>query len=212
MIEKIITDFTFLWATIDPISTLVIFTGLTTTLRPQARKRIAFKATLYSAIVLLGALVLGQLILTGMGIRMLSLQVAGGIILFLFALKMIFQDFQSTAEDEGDGDCEKSHSIAVYPLAIPSIATPGAIMAVILITDNHIYTLTQQVITAAVLVSILGITYLMMLLSDKILKLIGQNGAAILVKVMGMLLAALSIELVMEAIGIERWLLPDETF
>jgi multiple antibiotic resistance protein len=66
----------------------------------------------------------------------------------------------------------------------------------------------DQGVSAIVLVAVLGITYLMMKLSDRILKIIGKNGAAIMVKVMGMLLAALSVELIMEAIGTERWLSP----
>jgi multiple antibiotic resistance protein len=204
MLEKIITDFLFLWAAIDPIGTLVLFTGLTKSLSKSESRMVAFKSVLYAGIVMVGALALGQLILTGMGVRMVSLQVAGGVILFLFALQMIFTSFDRDIKAGDD-----PHSIAVFPLAIPSIATPGAIMAVILITDNHIYSLYQQAITALILLSILAITYVMMLLSDRILKVIGQNGAAVLVKVMGMLLAALSVELIMEAIGIERWLHPE---
>ncbi|MCD8497473.1 MAG: MarC family protein [Alphaproteobacteria bacterium] len=204
MIEKIITDFLFLWAAIDPIGTLVIFTGLTKSFKAPERKAVALKSVLYAGVVMLGALALGQIILTGMGVRMVSLQMAGGVILFLFALKMIFSSFEGDIKPGDD-----AHSIAVFPLAIPSIATPGAIMAVILITDNHIYSLYQQILTALVLVSILVITYIMMLLSERILKVIGHNGAAVLVKVMGMLLAALSVELIMEAIGIERWLVPE---
>lgn len=204
MLEKIFSDSLFLWAAIDPVGTLVIFTGLTQALPQAERKAIALKAVLYAGAVLVGSLVLGQIILSGMGVRMVSLQVAGGIILFLFSLKMIFEKFDTPADPAETN----THSIAVFPLAIPSIATPGAIMAVILITDNHIYSIPQQAMTGAVLIAVLAITYAMMLLSDRILKVIGHNGAAILVKVMGMLLAALSVELVMEAIGIERWLAP----
>lgn len=203
MIEHAIKDFLFLWATIDPIGTLVIFTALTKRFSEKRRKTKARKAILYASAVLIGAIVVGQIILAGMGIRMISFQTAGGIVLFLFAMQMIFSSF--SGQDETG---EEDHDIAVFPLAIPAIATPGAIMAAILLTDNKVYDLAEQAVTAFMLVLVLGITYFMMLMSERILKVIGQNGASILIKVMGMLLAALSIELVMEAIGIERWLTP----
>lgn len=205
MIEHAIRDFFFLWATIDPVSTLVIFAALTKKMSKEKRKQVAGRAILYSVIVLVGAILAGQLILTGMGIRILSFQVAGGIILFLFAMQMIFQEFSAS-----DSEAEGSHDIAVFPLAIPAIATPGAIMAAIILTDNNVYTLLQQVITTAMMLLVLGATYLMMLGADRILKHIGQNGASILVKVMGMLLAALSVELVMEALAINGWLASDQ--
>jgi multiple antibiotic resistance protein len=208
MFEKIITDFIFLFATIDPIGTVAIFAGLTSRYKKLQRRHIAMMAIFYAGSVLLGSMLLGQLILTHMGIRMISLQVAGGVILFIFALKMIFSDFH---EPEGkEVTSENDHSIAVFPLAIPVISSPGAIMASILITDNNKFTFWEQCAAALSLLAILALTYLMMLLSDRILKITGKNGAAIMVKVIGMLLAALSVELIMEAIGIERWLVPVE--
>lgn len=203
MIEHALKDFMFLWATIDPIGTVFIFAALTARMGAEARKKVAMKACIYAGIVLLGSIVAGQVILTMMGIRMISFQVAGGIVLFLFAMQMIFSNLSDmNAEREAD------HDIAVFPLAIPTIATPGAIMAAILLTDNKAYEWHEQVVTTIVLLVVLALTYLMMLASEKILKFTGKNGASIMVKVMGMLLVALSIEIIMEAIGIERWLAP----
>jgi len=202
LLEFLTKDFLILWTTIDPIGTLALFAALTSRKSKAERRRIAFKSVFYAFAVLLGSVVLGQFILAGMGIRLISLQVAGGIILFLFGLKMIFGgSFEGESERP-----EKTHDLAVFPIAIPAIATPGAIMAVIVLTDNNVYSIAQQAMTTGVLAVVLLITYLMMLLCDRILKVIGQNGALILVKVMGMLLAALSVELFMEAIGAERWL------
>jgi len=100
---------------------------------------------------------------------------------------------------------EKSHDIAVFPLAIPSLVGPEAIMAVILLTDNHIYPIKTQAATALAMLSVLLITYLMLVLSDPILRVIGKNGAAILERIMGMILTALSVELVMSGLGISQW-------
>ena len=205
LLEHAIRDFFFLWATIDPIGTLVIFAALTKRKASEDKKKVAMKSCLYALAVLLGAILAGQIILSGMGIRMILFQVAGGLILLLFAMQMIFSNFSGA-----DSDPEKGHDIAVFPLAIPAIATPGAIMAAIILTDNNMYTFIEQAVTACMLVGVLICTYAMMRASDAILKLIGQNGASILIKVMGMLLAALSIELIMEAVGIDAWMNPPQ--
>ena len=202
MIEKSLRDAAMLLATIDPIGTLALFAALTAQLSATERRHIALRATLYSSLILVGCIVIGQIVLDHMGIRLVSLQVAGGIILFLFALQMIF----GSGTELAPGQAESSHDLAVFPLAIPSIASPGAIMAAIVLTDNDLYTITQQATTAAVLLGILVITCVLMLMSGPILRVIGRNGAAILIRVMGMILAALSVELVMEAFGIEKWI------
>ncbi|GJL50499.1 MAG: UPF0056 inner membrane protein [Nitrospirales bacterium] len=202
MTEKFIRDALILWTTIDPIGTLAIFTAITSKLNATQRKKTAWKAILYSAAILLGAIVLGQILLSSMGIRLLSLQVAGGVILFLFGLQMVFGSgvtSNQTTEEPG-------HDIAVFPLAVPSIATPGAILAVILLTDNHLYSIPVQATTAAILLGILAITLICMLAATPILKVIGMNGASIMVRVMGMVLAALSTEFVMEALQIPQWM------
>ena len=192
-----------IWTTIDPISTLALFAGLTASLTAAERRGIAQRATLYAAIILVVAVVIGQIVLDAMGIRLLSLKVAGGIILFLFGLQMLF----GSASRE-TGSHEKGRDLAVFPLAVPTIAGPGAIMAVILLTDNDVYSVPEQIQTAVVLLVVLGLTYVLLLVSDAILRVIGQQGAAILVRVMGILLAALSVELVLSALGIGPWATP----
>jgi multiple antibiotic resistance protein len=202
MTEKFIRDALILWTTIDPIGTLAIFTAITGKLDAKQRKKTAWKAILYSAAILLGAIVIGQMLLSAMGIRLLSLQVAGGVILFLFGLQMVFgRGFTSDQTT-----VEPGHDIAVFPLAVPSIATPGAILAVILLTDNHLYSIPTQATTAAILLGILGVTLICLLAATPIIRVIGMNGASIMVRVMGMILAALSTEFVMEALHIPQWM------
>jgi len=92
MVGKITRDALLFWTTIDPVGTVVLFTALVSGLGAAERRRIAAQAVLYSAMILVGSVVLGQIVLTGLGIRLISLQVAGGIILFLFGLRMIFGD------------------------------------------------------------------------------------------------------------------------
>ncbi|MBW4692998.1 MAG: MarC family protein [Lyngbya sp. HA4199-MV5] len=187
--------------TIEPIGTVVLFATLSAHLSQTQRRKVALKAVVYSTIILLGSIVVGQLILSAMQIRLISLQVAGGLILFLFALQMVF-DFSH----ERPATPEKGHDISVFPLAVPSIAGAEAIMAVVLLTDNHVYSIASQVVTAGAVVCIMSVTYGLMLLAEPILRIIGKNGAAILERVTGMILAALAVELIMEAIGVQRWL------
>ena len=198
--DKFLQDSLIIWATIDPIGTLAIFTGLTTGLDAAQRRRTAIRAVAYAAAVLVGAIVVGQLLLTAMGIRLISFQLSGGIILFLFGLQMIF------GSGAANGEKEPGHDIAVFPLAIPATATPGAILAVILLTDNSLYSIPTQAITAAIMLAVLGITLVLLLLATPIMRVLGQGGASILTRIMGMILAAFSVELVMNALGVERWL------
>ncbi len=199
MIDKVLHDFLIIWATIDPIGTMALFVGLTSTLSAKERRATAYKTIIYSALILIGAIVIGQMLLGAMGISLLSFQVAGGIILFLFGLQMVFS--QNSPEETG----EPRHDISIFPLAIPSTASPGAILAVILITDNHAYTIKEQVITSVTMMLVLIITLVLLLFSGAIIKVIGVSGASLLTRLMGMILAALSVEFIMEALGLERW-------
>lgn len=199
MLNKIIHDALMIWVTIEPIGTVVLFAALASGLSARERKKIATRAIAYSAIVLLGAILIGQILLAAMNIQLISLQIAGGIILFLFGLQMIFGRAATTFSQS-----EAGHDIAVFPLAIPSIVGPEAIMVVILLTDNYLYSVATQAITAGIMLGVLAVTYLLMLLAEHLLRIIGKNGAAILERIMGIILATLSVDLVIDAF----WTLP----
>ena len=203
MLEKIVRDFMTIWTTIDPISNLALFAGLTAAMHRTERRRIAWRASLYATIVLVVAVVIGQIVLDAMGIRLRSLQVAGGLILFVFGLQMLFGWMDQTG-----ASIEKGRDLAVFPLAVPAIAGPGAITAVILLTDNDVYSIHERAETAVVLLVVLALNYLLLLLSDVILRIIGRQGAAILTRVMGIILTALSVEFVLTGLSIGSWATP----
>ncbi len=200
LIGKISKDFATIWTTIDPIGNVALFAGLTASLTRAERHRTALRASLYAAVILIVAVVAGQIILDAVGIRLHSLKVAGGIILFLFALQMLFGRL-----DTNTGSPEPGRDLAVFPLAVPSIAGPGAMMAVILLTDNDVYTVPEQAETGVVLLVVLLLTYILLRLSDTILQVIGRQGAAILVRVMGIILASLAVEIVLTALAVGSW-------
>ena len=199
LLIKIWKDFATIWTTIDPIGNVAIFAGLTAALTRAERHRTALRAVLYAAVILVVAVVAGQIILDAIGIRMHSLKVSGGIILFLSALKMLFGGLDKPGSPEAGRD------LAVFPLAVPSIAGPGAIMAVIVLTDNDVYTVPEQAETGVVLLVVLLITYIFLRFSDFILRVIGQQGAAVLVRVMGIILASLAVEIVLTALAVGDW-------
>jgi multiple antibiotic resistance protein len=138
-----------------------------------------------------------------MGIRLRSLQIAGGLILFVFGLQMVFGWIGETGTS-----VEKGRDLAVFPMAVPAIAGPGAITAVILLTDNDAYSVPERAETAVVLLIVLALNYLLLLLSDVILHFIGRSGAAILTRVMGIILTALSVEFVLAGLSIGNWATP----
>jgi multiple antibiotic resistance protein len=94
----------------------------------------------------------------------------------------------------------------VFPLAVPSIAGPGAMMAAIVLTDNDVYTVPERIETGVVLLVVLFITYLFLLFSDGILRVIGRQGASVLVRVMGLILCSLAVEIVLTALGVGGWI------
>jgi multiple antibiotic resistance protein len=197
---KIIKDFVTIWTTVDPISNVALFAGLTASLTPIERRRVAFRASIYAAIILVVAVVAGQIILDAIGIHLHSLKVAGGIILFLFGVQMLFGKLDSNSAVP-----ETGRDLAVFPLAVPAIAGPGAMMAVILLTDNDVYTISQQAETGVVLLVVLFLNFILLILSNAILRVIGRQGAAVLVRVMGIILASLAVEIVLSTLAVGSW-------
>jgi multiple antibiotic resistance protein len=193
--NELLFDFVTLWVTIDPIGTVPLYLSVTKDLSVKVRRRAAIRATGIAFFLLAAFLYLGQYLLEVMRIELLSFQIAGGIVLFLFALSMIFakSSANSASPDEG-------HDVAVFPLAMPSIATPGALLSVVVLTDNNTHSFLQQTLTCAVLVLVLIATLILMLVGDRLLGLIGYSGANILSRVMGMILSAVAVQMVYSAL------------
>ncbi len=197
MWEEIIRETIMLLATIDPVGTLSLFVAVTAKRPPIERRNIALRSVFYAALILLSFLVVGQILLSWLGVRLVSFQVAGGIILFIFGIKMLFggEDFAIP-----HGKSEAEHDVAVFPLAIPSIANPGSILAIVLLTDNNLHGVADQSITAGILIGILLFTLLLLLMANPIHRVIGNAGSQVLIRVMGLLLAAMAVETVLQGI------------
>ncbi|WP_170557387.1 MarC family protein [Ruegeria atlantica] len=201
--NSLLEHFVTLWVVIDPIGTIPVFIAVTAGLGAAARRKTAFLAALISAGVLLFFLVFGQVVIEALDIGLNSFQVAGGIILFLFALTMIFgeskQDVEQREAEDDQEDRFHEHNPAIFPLAVPSLASPGAMLAVVILTDNNRYSAADQGITALVMLSVVAIAFVLMLLAEPIIRLIGHSGAAIISRIMGMILASVAVNSVLSA-------------
>lgn len=190
MFDSLAVQFVVLWAVIDPIGSIPVYLAKTIGLPIEARRKIALNAVLIAAGILMFFLIGGQILLESMQIPLPAFQAAGGLVLLLFALTMIFGESKPEKEMKMSNNINE---LAVYPLAVPSIASPGAMMAVVLLTDNHRFNVWEQAITCGIMLAVLGITYLLLTAANKIQHLIGNAGAAIISRVMGLILAAIAV-------------------
>ena len=191
MSQQDITDLITLWVVIDPVGTLPVFLAITAGMSAAAARRTALRATIAAFVVLLFFVVAGQALLQAMEIDLDAFQIAGSVVLFLFALTMIFGEPKAAAEER---DLETSDvDRSIYPLAIPSIASPGAMLAVVSLTDNSKFNIAEQAETVAQMILILAVTLVLMLLASRIIKIIGDVGASVISRVMGLILASVAV-------------------
>lgn len=200
MWEDILKDFIYLWAVIDPIGSIPVFIAVTSGTSAAVQRHIAYRAILTAAIVLIVFILGGQLLLDALEIPLAAFQIAGGMVLFLFALTMIFGESKPEAEIEESHKVDAHQSKAIFPLAIPSIASPGAMMAVVLITDNHRFEISQQLISTLTMLTVLLITLGLLLLAGPIQKLIGDSGASVVSRIGGLILASVAVDSVLSGI------------
>lgn len=195
MLSVLITQFVVLWAVIDPVGTVPVYLAQTQGLTTKQKRLVALKAVGIATGVLLFFLIMGQFLLEAMQIPLPAFQAAGGLVLLLFALSMIFGEGKPAQEAKLSEELGRTElaNLAVYPLAIPSIASPGAMMAIVLLTDNHRHSMIDQGLTAGVMVLVLLCTLLLLLGATSIHRIIGNVGAAIISRVMGLILAAVAV-------------------
>jgi len=197
MIENYLQDFIVLWVVIDPIGSVPVFISHTTRMSAQQKRQAALKASVAAFFILLFFLSLGQVILEAMKIPLESFQIAGGLVLFYFAFTMIFGESKVESEMEMK---DKRVDVAIFPMAVPSLASPGAMMAVVLLTDNSTFSIWEQIQTMVIMLTVIVVSYVLLRAAGKIQSWIGDSGAAIVSRVMGLILAAVALNSVLEGI------------
>jgi multiple antibiotic resistance protein len=200
-IQNIVNELVMMWVLIDPIGTVPVFLMVKPSMEEAHRRMVATPAVLVAGVVLVGFLFGGHLLLRALGIPLPSFQIAGGIVLFLFALTMIFGPSKAEQEKEEAGTIERARSIAVFPLAIPSIASPGAMLGVVLLNDTEKFQLESSLIDLSVIFVVLGVTLVFMYAAKPILRVIGDSGASVLSRIMGLILAAVAVDSVLSAVA-----------
>lgn len=197
MVVEILTKVLFLIAVIDPLGSVPVYLEATKALDKTYKKKVAIRASIVAFFILLFFIVVGQVILEGMDITLDAFQISGGVILFLFALTMIFGEGKPMSEKHLIKDYKH---VTIFPVAIPSIASPGAIMAVVILTDNHIHAIQDQVFTTFLVLLVVGLTMFVLLLANHVQKRIGEYGITVISKIMGMILASYAIQSILSGL------------
>ncbi|MCW5640559.1 MAG: MarC family protein [Rhodoferax sp.] len=190
------------FATIGPLDVAAVFAALTANQTPQQRRSLAMRGSLISAAILVAFALVGEPILKTLGITLPALRTAGGILLLLMGIELVFARSSgansTTAEEEREAAGKAD--IAVFPLATPLIAGPGAMGAAILLMANQQGDFVGQAIVLASLLAILLLTFVSLLLAGRINALLGVTGMHVIMRVMGVILCALAVQFVFDGI------------
>ena len=196
LIDLAVNSFVTFFVIIDPIGLIGIFNGLAAHLSTKDRQRLAIRGTLVGSFVLLLFALAGERLLGALGISLPAFRAAGGALLFLLAIEMIFQHrIQRRSQEARDViDEPQVEDIAIFPLGIPLIAGPGAITSALLLTSRYKGDLIQQGIVLGAMLIVLALTMLTFLAAERLGKIIGATLAGVATRLLGILLAAVAVE------------------
>ena len=200
-IDAILSALVTLLVTIDPPGLAPLFLALTPGMNRQARNQVAKRATIIGFILLTIFAIAGAQIMSLFGISIGAFRVAGGLLLFWIAFEMIFEKRTERKEKSAEVAITKDHihNIAAFPLAIPLIAGPGAISAVILLSDGF-HAPVERSMLILVILACMVITYVTLLLAERVDRFLGETGRSILTRLLGVILAALAVQFVADGV------------
>ncbi len=202
MLNEAINDFTTLFVVIDPVGNVPIFLALTVGMSAAQRLRVALRGVLIGAFILVLFGLAGDAILKFVGISMPAFKIAGGILLFATALDMLFEKRTERREARAEARLEDSvDDPSVFPLATPLIAGPGSIASIILLMDGQSGDLEGQAAVAVALLAVLVVTLALLLLAGPLERLLGRTGTMVVTRLLGMLLAALAVQFVIDGLN-----------
>jgi multiple antibiotic resistance protein len=203
MIETLLTSFTTFFATIGPIEAAVLFATLTPKMARAERSAIAVRAVAIASLILAVSVVLGRPLLNELGVTVPALQTAGGVILLIIALDMVFARPSSAfrlTPPEGQ-EAHTKDDLAVFPLATPLLAGPGAMSAGILMAANAHGEALQFAMALAGLALVMAATLALLLLSHEVNSILGITAQRVLMRVFGILLAAIAVQSVFNGLA-----------
>jgi multiple antibiotic resistance protein len=193
-------SFSLIFFIVDPLGNAPIFLSITGGKSPAERNRTALRASLVTFLILLIFAFVGEWILRLLRVTISSFQIAGGILIFIIALSML-QARRSRAKSTPREEHEKheGEDVAVFPLAIPMLSGPAAITTVMVLI-NLSTSLTQRALVILAIFLTCLLTYLILRASGRVLNLLGQTGINVLTRLMGLLLAVISVQFVIDGI------------
>ncbi len=203
MLETGLLAFFTLFATISPIDTAAVFAALTINSSAAHRRSMAIKGALIGTAILVVFWLIGDLMLKRLGITLAALRTAGGILLLLIAIDMVFarpSGGVSTTDDETE-EAEHKDDISVFPLATPLIAGPGTMGAIILLAAQAGSDWRNQMAVLGGLIAVMTITLVLLLIAGKLQKFLGVTGLTVIGRVIGVLLAALAVQFIFDGIA-----------
>ncbi|MGA9855732.1 MAG: MarC family protein [Gammaproteobacteria bacterium] len=202
MLEKFVNMFIVLFVVVDPIGVTPMFGALTRGSSLVHRRRMAFKSTALAAVILLLFAFIGDWLLKALGISIPAFKIAGGALLFLIAIDMVFarQSGGRSATSREEEEARYKEDISVFPLAFPLIAGPGALATILLMVSEARGHLLYFVGMIVVLLLVLAITLACLLLAGRLMKLLGETGANVVGRLLGVILAALAVQFVIDGV------------
>ena len=201
MVTFFVKDLVALFTIVDPVGLAPVVLGLTAGMTPAERTLVIFRATIIAGIVIAVFGVFGQLIFSSLGVTSEAFSIAGGALLFLVAFDMIFGRQSGARETARETrEARTREDISVFPLAIPMIAGPGTITTIILLVSNAGTNPIQLSLVALAALITLAASLVTMLVSAQIQKRIGDTGILVLSRVLGMLLAAVALQFILNGI------------
>jgi multiple antibiotic resistance protein len=201
MIELFVSAFVTFFVVIDPPGCAPIFAGLTKGATITHRRTMGIRAVLVAGTILLVFALFGEALLGALGISLHSFRIAGGIMLFLIALEMVFEKRTERREDRAEKirQTPEVEDISVFPMAMPMIAGPGSIASTMLLMSQNEGPARSAVVLGA-LVAVLALTLLALLAAGPIMRVLGARIEAVITRLLGVLLAALACQFVIDGI------------
>jgi len=215
MYELFISSFVTFFVVIDPLGIAPIFAVMTDGASAKFKRRMIIKATVTGTIILLMFAFVGNGLLSALGISLMAFKTAGGVLLFLIALDMVFEKRTERREKKSEefthesalADSKESaipdeefDDISVFPMAIPFMAGPGSIAYIMLLMSNHAEVVQEKGVVIGAMLAVLVLTVFILMAATKIIDMLGQTVANAITRILGVLLAALATQYMFDGI------------
>ncbi len=208
LIALFVSAFVTLFVVLDPPGCVPIFSSLTSGTSPRHRRNMAVRSTLIASGVLVAFALGGQAFLSALGISLAAFKIAGGIMVFLIAIDMVFEKRTERRENRAEGVVSaaaaaakplEAEDISVFPMAIPMLAGPGSLAAVMLLAARS-HSAEETLVVMAALIAVMAITLVSLLAAGPLMRLMGAKFEGALTRLLGVVLAALAAQFVVDGV------------